>query len=185
MAHETNVPYLNSDNINQYFEELAEEIESAGIGTHRMLVVGGAAIALKFRNARATVDIDMCFREQNHLYQCCQKVAEKHQLPDDWVNADVMHSDSFSYALFDNATLYKRYGNELFVYIAAELDLFCMKLVSFRPKDVQDMTVLRNSLIEQGVKMKDVRENFVRLYGSEYLLQNDDRKIKFVEAQLG
>ena len=135
-----------------------------GIGVHRVLVVGGAAIALKYRDERSTVDIDMCFKEQNNLYQCCQKVALRYKLPEDWINADVMHSDSFSYALFNNADFYKKYGNSLIVYVASDLDLYCMKLVSFRPKDVE--------------------ANFVRLYGSEYLLRNDSRKIRLAETQL-
>ncbi|MBQ6546354.1 MAG: hypothetical protein IJL72_11520 [Lachnospiraceae bacterium] len=49
MAHETNVPYLNHENIDEYFMSLAEEIDSAGIGFHQILIVGGAAIALKYK----------------------------------------------------------------------------------------------------------------------------------------
>ena len=184
MAHETDIPYLNSDNIDQYFESLAEEIKKAGIGTHRILVVGGAAIALKYRNERSTVDIDMCFKEQKSLYKCCQKVALRYHLPSDWINADVMHSDSFSYALFSNAETYKKYGDSLIVYIASVLDLYCMKLVSFRPKDIEDMITLKDSLIASGITLKEVEENFIRLYGSEYFLRNDIRKVRLVEVQL-
>lgn len=184
MAHETKIPFLNRDNITEYFESLSKEIEIAGIGMHSILVVGGAAIALKHREQRSTVDIDMCFREQNNLYRCCQKVALKYNLPDDWINADVMHSDSFSYELFRNAELYKEYGNNLRVFIVSDLDLYCMKLVSFRPKDVQDMVLLKEDLILKGVTVQNVRDNFVRLYGSEFFLKNDSRKEKFVKAQL-
>ncbi len=184
MAHETNVPYLNHENIDEYFMSLAEEIDSAGIGFHQILVVGGAAIALKYKHSRSTVDIDMCFREQNSLYKCCLEVARKHRLPKDWINTDVMHSDSFSYALFNHAELYKEYGDNLSVYIASDLDLYCMKLVAFRPKDIQDMFTLKETLVAHGVTVNDVLGNFVRLYGSEYLLRNDVRKIKLLEAQL-
>lgn len=185
MTHKTSIPYLDQNNINEYFEYLAEEIESAGIGVHRILVVGGAAIALKYKNLRSTVDIDMCFKEQNNLYQCCLKVAAKCKLPEDWINADVMHSDSFSYVLFDHAEIYREYGNSLIVYVADDLDMYCMKLVSFRPKDIQDMNTIRESLVEKGITVQDVKNNFNRLYGSEYLLKNDIRKLRFVTAQLG
>jgi len=59
-----------------------------------------------------------------------------------------------------------------------------MKLVAFRPKDIQDMLTLKETLVAHGVTVNDVLGNFVRLYGSEYLLRNDVRKIKLLEAQL-
>ena len=105
MAHPGGKEYLCRDNIDEYFEGLAGRIKEAGIGLHRILVVGGAAMALKYHDGRSTVDIDVCFREQNNLYVCCKQVAEKYDLPDDWINADVMHPDSFSFRLFDNAEM--------------------------------------------------------------------------------
>lgn len=184
MAHITDEEYLSDENIDEYLNALAIEINIAGIGNHKVLIVGGAAMALKYRDGRSTVDIDICFREQKDLYSCCAKVATQYSLPDDWINADVMHSDSFSYALFDKAELYKVYQGVLEVYVANDLDLYCMKIVSFRPKDVQDMDVLSKTLQETGVTITDVVANINRLYGSEYYLRNDDRKIRFVEMQL-
>ncbi len=183
MAHSINEEYLYKENIDEYLDALALKIIKAGIGKHRILVVGGAAMALKYQDGRSTVDIDICFREQNNLHSCCQSVAEDFDLPDDWINADVMHSESFSYALFDRATEYWVYRNILEVFIADDLDLYCMKLVSFRPKDVQDMEILSESMKDSGITKEDVTANFVRLYGDEYLLRNDDRKISFMEMQ--
>lgn len=184
MGHLAEEEYLQKENIDEYIGALAKEIKEAGLEKHRILVVGGAAMALKYHDGRSTVDIDICFREQNNLYACCQKVASIYDLPDDWINADVMHSDSFSYALFDNAELYGIFEGVLEVYIACNLDLYCMKIVSFRSKDVQDMEVLSESLRSSGITKEDVITNFVRLYGSEYYLRNDDRKLRFVEMQM-
>ena len=183
MGHSVSEEYLSGENIDEYFEALATKIQQSGIGPHKILVVGGAAMALKYQDGRSTVDIDICFREQNNLYACCKLVAEEYDLPNDWINAEVMHSDSFSYLLFERAELYKSYGGVLDVLIADDLDLYCMKLVSFRPKDVQDMEILVNSLKTNGIRTEDVVENFIRLYGNEYLLKNDDRKIHFMERQ--
>lgn len=141
-------------------------------------------MALKFHDGRSTVDIDMCFREQNNLYSCCKEIASEYDLPDDRINADVMHSDSFSYKLFENAELYKVFENTLKVYVAADLDLYCMKLVAFRPKDVQDMEIPAERLRNSGIDKEAVIDNFNRLYGDEYLLRNNDRKIKFMEMQM-
>lgn len=175
--------YLNEENIDKYCEALSEELLKADLGEHKVLIVGGAAMALKFRDGRSTIDIDICIKEQNHLYDCCLKVADRFDLPEDWINADVMHSDSFSYALFDNAVLYKKYNDLLEVYVANDIDLYCMKLVSFRPKDVQDMQVLSEKLNADGVSKKDVEENFIRLYGDAYLMKNEVNKMRLFSMQ--
>ncbi|MBO4559571.1 MAG: hypothetical protein J5712_05765 [Lachnospiraceae bacterium] len=185
MGHMANEEYLHKENIDEYLEALARKINMSGVGRHRILVVGGAAMAIKYSDARSTVDIDICFREQNQLYSCCQSVAKDYDLPDDWINADVMHSDSFSYLLFDNAEYYKVYGNILEVYVAADIDLYCMKVISFRPKDIQDMEVLAEGLKEKGISIVDIINNFIRLYGNEYYLRSDPRKLRFVEMQFG
>ena len=183
MAHQTTEEYLNRENMEEYFRELALEIKEAGIGRQQILVVGGAAMALKYHDGRSTVDIDICIREQKNLYACCQKVATKHGLPDDWINADVMHSDSFSYGLFRDARQFAVYEDVLEILLVSDLDLYCMKLVSFRPKDVQDMEILAGMLKKSGIHKQDVETNFIRLYGSKYLMQNDERKIIFVDVQ--
>ena len=184
MAHQASEDYLYNSNIEEYLDALAQKIIETGIGKHTILIVGGAAMALKFHNGRSTIDIDICFREQHNLYSCCQSVAKENNLPDDWINADVMHSDSFSYALFDKAKLYKTYRRILDVFLVDDLDLYCMKLVSFRPKDIQDTEVLSSSLKQKGITAVDVINNFIRLYGDEYLIRNDIHKLKLVETQL-
>ncbi|MBP3242171.1 MAG: hypothetical protein J6M92_16770 [Oribacterium sp.] len=68
--------------------------------------------------------------------------------------------------------------------MADDLDLYCMKLVSFRPKDIQDMEVLSEAVKHGNNTFDTVIKNFVRLYGDEYLLRNDDRKVNFIKVQL-
>ena len=71
------------------------------------------------------------------------------------------------------------------VYTASDLDLYCMKLVSFRPKDIQDMIIIREGLIKKGITREMLERNYIRLYGSLYMMKNDMRKLKFTEAQFG
>ena len=129
-------------------------------------------MALKYRFGRATVDIDICLREQTDLYKYCVMVADEFKLPYDWINADVMHSDSFSVNLFKNAELYKVYSGILSVYTVSDLDLFCMKLVSFRPKDMNDLNKIAQRLKRNGVDIKVILNEFTFLYGSLYLMKD-------------
>lgn len=80
MAHSVEIPYLDKENIEIYLNDLATEIEKAKIGKHSILIVGGAAMALKYEDERSTVDIDICFREQNKLYSCCEVIAKNHKI---------------------------------------------------------------------------------------------------------
>ena len=166
MAHSVEIPYLDKENIEIYLNDLATEIEKAKIGKHSILIVGGAAMALKYEDERSTVDIDICFREQNKLYSCCEVIAKNYNLPEDWINADVMHSDSFSYKLFDNAILYKTIGDYLDIYV------------------VEDMNSIAPKLKVKGVTVEDIENNFERLYGSKYHLINDEMKLMYVNMQL-
>lgn len=184
MGHLIEIPYLDKENIEIYLNDLAKEIEKAGIGRHTILIVGGAAMALKYENGRSTVDIDICFREQNNLYSCCEIVAKNYNLPEDWLNADVMHSDSFSYKLFDGATLYKTIGEYLDIFVVDDIDLYCMKIVGLRPKDVEDMNSIAARLKAKGIRVEDIEKNFERLYGNKYHLLNDDMKMMYVSMQL-
>ena len=52
MAHAVEIPYLDKENIEIYLNELAVEIENAKIGKHVILIVGGAAMALKYENEK-------------------------------------------------------------------------------------------------------------------------------------
>lgn len=174
--HQSKIPYLKNRNINEYFQRLSELLICNNLGQHSILITGGAAIALKNKYfGRSTVDIDICLTSQNHLYECCMQVAKEYNLPSDWINADVMHSDSFSPLLFNNAQLYRIYNNILYVYLASDIDLLCMKLVSFRQKDIKDIDRLINRLSKQHIKSYDVENRFQQLYGSLYLLKSKQR----------
>jgi hypothetical protein len=161
--HQSSTPYLKNTNINKYLERLSEILAENNLGNHSILIVGGAAVALKNKHTgRLTVDIDICLKQQNHLYECCMQVASEYNLPEDWINADVMHSDSFSYGLFSGAELYKVYNNILYVYIVSDIDLLCMKLVSFRPKDMRDINSLIRKLNKCNITYKDVENQFIK-----------------------
>jgi hypothetical protein len=68
MSHLASEEYLYSSNIEEYLDALAQKIIERGIGKHTILIVGGAAMALKHHDGRSTVDIDICYREQNLQY---------------------------------------------------------------------------------------------------------------------
>jgi hypothetical protein len=69
-------------------EALGEELRSAGI-RGQVFIVGGAAMALAYSTRRVTRDIDAVFEPKTAIYEAAERVAERLELPEDWLNDGV------------------------------------------------------------------------------------------------
>jgi hypothetical protein len=69
-------------------EALGEELRSAGIHG-QVFIVGGAAMALAYSTRRVTRDIDAVFEPKTAIYEAAKRVAERLELPEDWLNDGV------------------------------------------------------------------------------------------------
>jgi hypothetical protein len=66
-------------------EELADVLAAKGI-EGRLFLVGGAAMALAFDARRMTRDVDAIFEPKSEVYAAAREVAQRLDLPDDWLN---------------------------------------------------------------------------------------------------
>ena len=69
----------------QALEELAGVLAAKGIDG-RLFLVGGAAMALAFDARRTTRDVDAVFEPKSEIYDASAEVAQRLDLPDDWLN---------------------------------------------------------------------------------------------------
>jgi hypothetical protein len=69
-------------------QALGAELTSVGI-RGQVFIVGGAAMALAYSTRRVTRDIDAVFEPKTAIYQAAERVAERLQLPEDWLNDGV------------------------------------------------------------------------------------------------
>jgi len=69
-------------------EALGEELTSQGIHG-QVFIVGGAAMALAYSARRVTRDIAAVFEPKTMIYQAAERVAERLDLPEDWLNDGV------------------------------------------------------------------------------------------------
>jgi Nucleotidyltransferase of unknown function (DUF6036) len=69
-------------------EALGEELASQGI-RGQIFIVGGAAMALAYSTRRVTRDIDAVFEPKTAIYRAAERVAERLELPQDWLNDGV------------------------------------------------------------------------------------------------
>lgn len=166
--HKTTIPYLYGDNILHYLDLFARYLLEDAIGLYgcvNVLVVGGSALALKY-GCRGTVDIDADISFAGNISKSIRRVAKSCRIPSDWLNQDFIKSPSFSNHLEDDALLMCQLQGYLNVYTVSDLTQLCMKLVSWRPKDLDDVRYLITVCFKQGYRYFHVEQKFMYLYGS-------------------
>lgn len=101
-------------------------------------------------------------------------------IPEDWMNTSFTGSPSFSNNLVNNAEFLTSYG-VLDVYKVSDLDLICMKLISFRDKDERD---LRGLLKDCFVTQSMIQDRLVYLYGDNVFYKMKQDAISFVRVNV-
>lgn len=158
---------LSKDKIDEYLDLLAGKIlerfgDEASI---RIIVVGGAAIALNYHFRDSTMDIDAYSKNSVALEELVADVARDEGLEDDWLNHNVMVTPSFTRTIEHYAPLYKVFRGVLEVHTADALTLVCMKSVCCRP-DSHDIPDIANLLdAEPQITFEDIVTRFMALYG--------------------
>lgn len=158
---------LSKEKIDKYLEILGREIfinfgPSANIP---MVIVGGAAIAVNYTFRESTMDIDTYMNNSAALESLISKIAKEHNLEDDWLNSNVMVTQSFTENIGKYAEPYKTFSGVLHVKVADSLTLICMKSVCCRP-DSHDLLDIASILDEDSsITYDGICERFVDLYG--------------------
>lgn len=146
---------FNREDIEKLFMALSEELarNSKTKSRYSLYLTGGGAVMLSTDIRRTTTDIDVVFNKNEHfIHECAINVSENLGIGRGWCNDMVAKSNSYTPAVIFNSTLYNSYGC-LDVYIVNADLLLCMKLISFRDKDMQDIQYLIKHLGESGVEV--------------------------------
>lgn len=133
-------------------------------GAVNVLVVGGAALALKHGD-RSTVDIDADISYGGLITPTINKVAKGFNIPTDWINQDFVKSYSYSRKLWVNAIPYCTLQGYMNIFLVSDLDQLCMKAAAGRDKDNEDIYMLLNALIPNGFTYSAFLQEFEFLYG--------------------
>lgn len=79
---------MTAEEITKYLTELNEELHLMNI-KGEVSLYGGAVMCLVFDARPATKDVDAIFRPASEMRQAIQRVAERNNLPPDWLNDGV------------------------------------------------------------------------------------------------
>ncbi|MCM1440880.1 MAG: nucleotidyltransferase [Roseburia sp.] len=166
---------LSKDEIERYLQALSEKIygrfgPSANI---KIIIVGGAAIALNYSFRDSTMDVDTYSRYSVELDDLVQEVAKDYGIEKDWLSHNMMVTQSCTSRLTEFTLPYKLYSGVLDVQTVDTLSLICMKSVACRP-DSHDMEDIVNLLDnDASITFADIRERFQYLYGDWSLMKID------------
>ncbi len=132
---------MTAEEIRQYLAELNDELGALDV-KGEICLYGGAVMCLAFKARPATKDVDAVFAPVRVIGQAAYRIAERHDLPLDWLNNGVRmflveHEKAI---LFDWPNLQ--------VYQPAADYLLAMKVLAARAdtSDTDDISFLLNNL---------------------------------------
>ena len=147
--------------IDHYLGLLAKEYKRRNRKSRHveLILVGGASIILNYGFRDVTTDIDAVILADSVMKEAINAVAEKENIPDGWLNADFMKSESYSGALVLNSTYYRTFSNIMEVRTVRAEYLLAMKLVSGRnyKRDMSDIVGILEASRQEGDPITEER----------------------------
>ena len=175
---------MEGQEIEQYFQLLGDELEQLGIQEPvRMMIVGGAYMALAVKARRSTEDVDVVLMDlpdttnktpaTKAFQTAVRAIAKKNGLKRTWMNDDVAYFIR-DMAPDPQATLWRKY-RQLSVYFPAREYILALKLMVFREKDRADVaTLLQSLMVTTREQAQAIVDRFVpdRRWQVEYQLED-------------
>lgn len=174
----TNDPaLLDRDRLLALLREVGEAIAQQGKEGH-LYIVGGAAMALAFDARRVTRDVDAAAPgDQSAIWEAVRAVAERHQLPPDWINTTA----SAFMTNEEDAAAREITLPGLRLALASPEHLIAMKLRAMRDRDLDDLdTLFRHVGITDPQQAADIHNS---LFDDSYIGYTDPEEALYA-AQL-
>lgn len=162
---------FTKENLDNYLKELAKEYRKLGGKgmPAEIVLVGGAAILTRYGFRDMTTDIDAIIYAASSMKDAVNRVGDKFDLPNKWLNADFIRTGSYSSRLTEVSVYYKEFYNVLTVRVVADEYLVAMKLRSGRKykNDISDIigVLAENERNNKPITMGMIDNAVEKLYG--------------------
>ena len=162
---------FTKENLDNYLKELAKEYRKLGgkVMPAEIVLVGGAAILTRYGFRDMTTDIDAIIYAASSMKDAINRVGDKFDLPNKWLNADFIRTGSYSSRLTEVSVYYKEFSNVLTVRVVADEYLVAMKLRSGRKykNDISDIigVLAENERNNKPITMGMIDNAVEKLYG--------------------
>lgn len=180
-----NKKVFTKDNLDTYLKELAKEFRKINGKTipAEIILIGGAAILINYGFRDMTTDVDAIIHATSSMKDAINRVGDKYELPNGWLNTDFMRTGSYSPKLDEFSVHYKTFSNVLDIRTIASEYLIAMKLRSGR-KYKNDLSDIIGILAEHEKKAQPITLDAINtavknLYGTWDEFPADSKK--FIE----
>lgn len=179
---------FNKENLDLYLKELGKEyrkLVGKGMPTE-IILIGGAAILANYGFREMTTAVDAVIKAASSMKDAINKVGDKFNLPNGWLNADFMKTASYTPKLSAYSVHYKEFSNVLQVRTVSAEYLIAMKLMAGRKykNDLSDIVGILAEHEKQGkaITLEMIKKAVINLYGSWDKLSADSRD--FIEGTM-
>ncbi len=162
---------FTKENLDAYLKELSKEYRriNGNKVSIEIILIGGASILANYTFRGMTYDIDAIIEASSSFKEAVNHVGDKFNLPNGWLNADFVKTDSYSPKLILFSKYYKTFSNILNVRVVSSEYLVAMKLMSGRQYKC-DLSDVVGVIIEQKQKgepisFDDIKRAAKELYG--------------------
>ncbi len=173
---------ISKENLDFYLKEVAKEYRRMGgkIIPAEIILVGGASIVANYGFRDMTTDVDAIIQAASSMKDAINKVRDEYNLPNGWLNADFMKTDSYSRKLSQYSIPYKSFYSSIHIRTITAEYLIAMKLRSGR-KYKNDLSDVVGILAEHKKNDIDISiEKIIKavedLYGNWDILSNDSKE---------
>ena len=162
---------LDKETLNIFLKELANNLKKQLKGksfSYEIIVVGGASIVLNYSFRKSTIDVDCLDINDALMNEVVNKITDKYNLPNDWINTDFIHTSSYSPRLIEFSSFYKSFANDtLIVRTIKDEYLIAMKLRSAR-KYKHDFSDIYGIVLENNNNPSFSLEKCIQAYSNLY-----------------
>ena len=162
---------FTKENIDAYLKEVAKEYRKE-MGKNmpaELILIGGAAVLVNYGFRDMTTDIDAVIQAVSAMKDIINRVGDRFDLPNGWLNEDFVKTASYSPKLNEFSQYYRTYSNVLTIRTVAAEYLIAMKLRSGR-QNKSDLSDVLGVLAEhekrgEPLNMEKIRKAVSDLYG--------------------
>lgn len=169
-----------------YLNELGKEFRklNGSVTPAEIILIGGAANLANYGFRDMTTDINAIIRASSPMKDAINRVGDRFNLPNGWLNAEIMHTGSYSPKLIEVSKYYRTFSHVLEVRTVSAEYLVAMKLRSGRKYkyDMSDVVGILEEHEKRGTALTfEAIDNAVeKLYGGWEDIPKDSRN--FLES---
>jgi len=173
--------YFTKENLDMYLKELSKEYRRLGgkAMPAEIILIGGAAIVANYGFRDMTTDVDAVIQAASVMKDAINRVGDKYELPNGWLNADFTKTEFYSNKLFECSVPYKQFNYVLDVRVVTAEYLVAMKLRSGRnyKNDLSDIVGILADHKKRGTPISEeqIRNAVIKLYGEWESLPSDSQ----------